>query len=109
MDYSPIWISLKTAGVTILVVFFVGLAVAKAVASLRKEKLKMILDGILTLPLVLPPTVAGFFLLYIFGVHRPVGSFCSDRFFLGGYGAGRRGDLFSADVPLCQRSPGAGR
>ena len=75
MDYSPIWISLKTAGATILVVFFVGLAVAKAVASLRKEKLKMILDGILTLPLVLPPTVAGFFLLYIFGVHRPVGSF----------------------------------
>lgn len=58
MDYSPIWISLKTAGATILVVFFVGLAVAKAVASLRKEKLKMILDGILTLPLVLPPTVA---------------------------------------------------
>lgn len=80
MDYSPIWISLKTAGVTILVVFFVGLAVAKAVASLRKEKLKMILDGILTLPLVLPPTVAGFFLLYIFGVHRPVGSFFIEYF-----------------------------
>lgn len=80
MDYSPIWISLKTAGATILVVFFVGLAVAKAVASLRKEKLKMILDGILTLPLVLPPTVAGFFLLYIFGVHRPVGSFFIEYF-----------------------------
>lgn len=80
MDYSPIWISLKTAGVTILVVFFVGLAVAKAVSSLRKEKLKMILDGILTLPLVLPPTVAGFFLLYIFGVHRPVGSFFIEYF-----------------------------
>lgn len=115
MDYSPIWISLKTAGATILVVFFVGLAVAKAVASLRKEKLKMILDGILTLPLVLPPTVAGFFLLYIFGVHRPVGSFFIEYFSVriafswGGYGAGRRGDLFSADVPLCQRSPGAGR
>ena len=80
MDYSPIWNSLKTAGATILVVFFVGLAVAKAVASLRKEKLKMILDGILTLPLVLPPTVAGFFLLYIFGVHRPVGSFFIEYF-----------------------------
>ena len=80
MDYSPIWISLKTAGATILVVFFVGLAVAKAVASLRKEKLKMILDGILTIPLVLPPTVAGFFLLYIFGVHRPVGSFFIEYF-----------------------------
>lgn len=80
MDYSPIWISLKTAGATIFAVFFLGLAAAKAVAALRKEKLKMILDGILTLPLVLPPTVAGFFLLYIFGVHRPIGSFFIEYF-----------------------------
>jgi molybdate transport system permease protein len=40
----------------------------------------MILDGILTLPLVLPPTVAGFFLLYIFGVRGPVGKFFLDFF-----------------------------
>ena len=80
MDYSPIWISLKTAGATILVVFFLGLAAPKAVAALRQEKLKILLDSLLTLPLVLPPTVAGFFLLYIFGIHRPVGRFFIEYF-----------------------------
>ena len=37
-------------------------------------------DGILTLPLVLPPTVAGFFLLYLFGVKRPIGRFFLEFF-----------------------------
>ena len=41
--------------------------------ALKSERAKAILDGVLTLPLVLPPTVAGFFLLYIFGVKRPIG------------------------------------
>lgn len=40
----------------------------------------MIWDGILTLPLVLPPTVAGFFLLYIFGVKRPIGNMLVEFF-----------------------------
>lgn len=75
MDYSPIWISIKTAALSIFFVFFIGLAAAKLVAGLRSEKAKMILDGLFTLPLVLPPTVAGFFLLYIFGIRRPVGAF----------------------------------
>ena len=75
MDYSPILISMKTAALTIVVVFFLGLLAAKFMVDLKSEKLKMVLDGVLTLPLVLPPTVAGFFLLYIFGVHRPIGSF----------------------------------
>ena len=61
MDYSPIWISVKTASLTIVIVFFIGLAAAKLVAGLKNEKIKMVLDGIFTLPLVLPPTVAGFF------------------------------------------------
>ena len=46
---------------------------ARLVVSARSEKVKMVLDGILTLPMVLPPTVAGFFLLMIFGVKRPLG------------------------------------
>ena len=80
MDYSPILISMKTAALTIVVVFFLGLLAAKFVVDLKSEKLKMVLDGVLTLPLVLPPTVAGFFLLYIFGVHRPIGSFFIQSF-----------------------------
>lgn len=75
MDYSAIWISLKTAGASIVITFFLGVWVAWAVCCMRGHKVKMILDGILTLPLVLPPTVAGFFLLYIFGVQRPFGRF----------------------------------
>lgn len=73
MDLSPIIISLKTAITAIIITFFVGIWLARAVVGLKSERLKMILDGILTLPLVLPPTVAGFFLLYLFGVKRPIG------------------------------------
>ncbi len=47
---------------------------------IRSRKLQLVCDGILTLPLVLPPTVAGFFLLYIFGVKRPVGRFFLEFF-----------------------------
>ena len=80
MDYSPIWISLKTATVSIFITFFLGILVARWVVNLRHEKLKMILDGILTLPMVLPPTVVGFFLLYLFGVRRPIGLFFLEYF-----------------------------
>lgn len=44
------------------------------------EKLKWVLDGIFTLPLVLPPTVAGFFLLLLFSLRRPFGSFLYETF-----------------------------
>ena len=73
MDVSPILISLKTAGLSIVITFFLGLALAWLVVSIRNYRVKIVLDGLLTLPLVLPPTVAGFFLLYLFGVKRPIG------------------------------------
>jgi len=47
---------------------------------MRNERIKIIIDGIFTLPMVLPPTVAGFFLLYIFGVKRPIGEFLLHQF-----------------------------
>ena len=80
MDWSPILISMRTASLSILVTFFLGIFAAWSVIRLKNEKLKLIWDGILTLPLVLPPTVAGFFLLYLFGVKRPVGKFFLDYF-----------------------------
>ncbi len=70
---SPLMISLKTALVSIFFTFFIGLYLAYVIVNLKSDKWKSVLDGLLTLPLVLPPTVAGFFLLYIFGVKRPVG------------------------------------
>ncbi len=75
MDVAAILISLKTASVSIVITFFLGVLTAWWVVSLQSAALKLIIDGICTLPLVLPPTVAGFFLLYIFGVKRPVGAF----------------------------------
>ncbi|MDR1029290.1 MAG: molybdate ABC transporter permease subunit [Treponema sp.] len=80
MNLSPILISMKTASAAIGVTFFLGVFAAKAVAGIRRKEWKMILDGLLTLPLVLPPTVAGFFLLYLFGVRGPIGKFFLEYF-----------------------------
>jgi molybdate transport system permease protein len=80
MDLSPILISMKTASATILITFCIGLLAANWVVKMKSEKAKMIIDGVLTLPLVLPPTVMGFFLLLIFGVKRPLGKFLLDFF-----------------------------
>ena len=80
MDMSPILISMKTASAAILTTFCIGLLAANWVVKMKSEKAKMIIDGILTLPLVLPPTVMGFFLLLIFGVKRPLGKFLLDFF-----------------------------
>ena len=80
MDFSPVIVSIKTAACAGVVTFFLGLAAAKLVSDIRNKWLKMALDGLLTLPLVLPPTVAGFFLLWIFGVRGPVGKFFLDVF-----------------------------
>lgn len=80
MDWSPVLISMKTASLSIFITFFLGIFAAGVVIRLKNETSKIICDGILTLPLVLPPTVAGFFLLYLFGVKRPIGQFFIDFF-----------------------------
>jgi molybdate transport system permease protein len=80
IDSSPILISIRTASAAICVTFFLGLFAAKAVSDIRNRYVKIVADALLTLPLVLPPTVAGFFLLYIFGVRGPVGRFFIDVF-----------------------------
>lgn len=80
LDLTPIWISLKTASITIAITFILGLLAAWWIYSKKSEALKMIFDGIFTLPMVLPPTVAGFFLLMIFGVNQPIGKFFMNVF-----------------------------
>ena len=80
MNISPILISIKTATCAIIITFFLGIIVAKWVIDIKNKKLKLIIDSILTLPMVLPPTVAGFFLLLIFGVKRPLGMFFLEYF-----------------------------
>ena len=80
LDLSPLWISLETAAATIAIVFVLGVLAAWWVERLHSESAKIIVDGIFTLPMVLPPTVAGFFLLVIFGNNRIVGRFFIDTF-----------------------------
>ena len=75
IDYSPIWISFKCAAFSIFITFFLGLFAARWMMTLKNKIIQLIFDGIFTLPLVLPPTVMGFFLLLIFGVNQPIGSF----------------------------------
>jgi molybdate transport system permease protein len=72
MDLSPLWISLKISVTATLVTFFLGLAAAWFVAGYQ-GRLKGFIDGVLTLPLVLPPTVVGFFLLLLLGKNGPAG------------------------------------
>lgn len=80
IDLSPLIISLRTATLSIIVTFFLGVAAAQLVFRLKSKTMKTILDGLFTLPLVFPPTVAGFFLLYIFGMRRPIGKFFIEYF-----------------------------
>lgn len=73
LDWSPLWISLHTAIATMSVVFFLGVLLAWWVESLQSEGAKIIIDALVTLPMVLPPTVAGFFLLFFLGNNRFLG------------------------------------
>ena len=72
MDWYPLWNSLRIAAISSVVVFFTGIAAAYYAARLPRM-VKGVLDVVLTLPMVLPPTVCGYFLLLVFGVKRPLG------------------------------------
>lgn len=79
LDWSPLIISLKTGIVATFICFFLGLyAAARTVKA--GPFLRAVLDGIFTLPMVLPPTAVGFFLLLIFSKRRFVGRMLFDTF-----------------------------
>jgi molybdate transport system permease protein len=73
---SPLWISLRTVLVATAITFFLGIAAARWMAH-YSGKFKNLIDGLLILPLVLPPTVVGLGLLLIFGKNGPLGEFLS--------------------------------
>lgn len=79
LDWSPLFISLKTGIVATFISFFLGIYAARKVVKTTPGK-KAVIDGILTLPMVLPPTVAGFFLLLIFSKRRLFGIFLYETF-----------------------------
>ena len=87
-DWYPLWNSLRIAAISCVLVFFLGICLAYYTAKLPRA-LKGILDVVLTLPLVLPPTVCGYFLLLIFGIKRPLGALLAQwgvRFVMSWYG-----------------------
>ena len=104
MDWYPLINSLRIAAISCVMVFFAGIFAAYYVARLPRA-IKGILDVFLTLPMVLPPTVCGYFLLLIFGLKRPLGMLLSQwgiQFVMTWYG----GILTSAVVafPLLYRT-----
>ncbi|MEA4925552.1 MAG: molybdate ABC transporter permease subunit [Syntrophomonadaceae bacterium] len=72
IDYSPLWISIKTAFTATVLVFLLGIAAAWLLSGYN-GKFKGLIDSIFTLPMVLPPTVVGFFLLVLVGRNSPIG------------------------------------
>src|SRR5699024_4190273 len=72
MNFSPLWLSFKTAIIATLIVFIIGVWLARIIG--RNQFFgKSVVEAIIMLPLVLPPTVVGFGLLYIFGKNGPIG------------------------------------
>ena len=72
--FSPLIISLEVAGLATVMTFFLGIALAYGVLQLRSRLASTIADAVITLPLVLPPTVVGFFLLLLLGKRSAIGS-----------------------------------
>lgn len=72
MDWFPLWNSLRIALISTVIIFFVGIFAAYYIAKAPRA-VKGVLDVILTLPLVLPPTVVGYLLLRVLGPNRIVG------------------------------------
>ena len=73
MDLFPLWNSLRIAGISTVIIFFAGILAAYYIAKAPRA-VKGVLDVILTLPLVLPPTVVGYLLLRVLGPKRVVGA-----------------------------------
>ena len=79
MDLFPLWNSLRIALISTVLIFFLGILAAYYIARLPRV-LKGILDVVLTLPLVLPPTVVGYLLLRLLGPKRIIGAWLLKQF-----------------------------
>lgn len=79
LDWYPLWNSLRIAAISTVIIFFLGILAAYYVAKLPRL-VKGVLDVVLTLPLVLPPTVVGYFLLRLLGPKRTIGLWFLEMF-----------------------------
>ena len=79
MDWFPLWNSLRIAGISSVIVFFLGILAAFYIAK-TPRLIKGVLDVILTMPLVLPPTVVGYLILRVLGPRRAIGAWFLSSF-----------------------------
>ena len=79
MDLFPLYNSLRITAISAVIVFFVGIAAAYYVARMPRV-LKGLVDVVLTLPMVLPPTVMGYLMLRVLGPKRVIGSWFYQQF-----------------------------
>ena len=74
VDFGPFWLTIKLSLITSFLLLIIGIPLAYYIAYSRSS-LALILEVITTLPLVLPPTVLGFYLLFFFSKYGPLGPF----------------------------------
>ena len=79
LDWSPLFITLRTGFFATLVCFFLGVIAANGVMRLD-GRAAAVLDSLFTLPMILPPTAMGFLLLLLFSRRRTLGEFLYERF-----------------------------
>ena len=79
LDFAPFLLSFKLAGITTLILFFISLPLAWFLSQ-SKSKFKPIIESITALPIVLPPSVLGFYILVSLSTSSPIGAFFDDVF-----------------------------
>ncbi len=79
IEFEPFFISFKLAGITTLILFFISLPLAWYLSQ-TKSKIKPLLEAITALPLVLPPSVLGFYILWALSYNSPIGAFFEEYF-----------------------------
>jgi molybdate transport system permease protein len=79
MDLSPIWLTLKLAAITTLILLLIGLPLAWWLSK-KRSLIKTIIEAIITMPLVLPPSVLGFYLLLAFSPQHGLGHWLQQTF-----------------------------
>ncbi|MBK0379869.1 molybdate ABC transporter permease subunit [Mucilaginibacter segetis] len=79
MDLSPVWLTLKLAGITTLILLLVGLPLAWWLSK-KRSWFKILIEAIITMPLVLPPSVLGFYLLLGFSPQNGLGKWLQQTF-----------------------------
>jgi molybdate transport system permease protein len=73
LDLGPLWLTLQLAGATVIVLLLVGTPIAAWWLAFTSSRFRTVIEAVVALPIVLPPTVLGFYLLIALGPHGLVG------------------------------------